>query len=78
MKHPTEALWLNCTTERPVGIVKTFDEIEGCWKYYIGTGIGRDLDEDIQLIMDWGSKYYDLGFITAWAEAPGEEDAGHD
>lgn len=58
-----EVLWI-CTTGIPVGIVKKFDEIECRWKYYIGTGNGFDLDEDIQQIVDFGQKFYSLEFIT--------------
>ena len=59
-----EVLWIYTAGELPVGIVKVWDEIEGSWKFYIGTGHGKDLNDDIQEIVDWGSKYYSLDFIT--------------
>ena len=62
------AMWLCCTGKHPVGLVKQYDEIEGRWKYYIGTGNGRDPDEDIQLILDFGQRYFSLEFITAFME----------
>lgn len=67
-----EVLWLCTTGEHPVGIVKKFDELEGRWKYYIGTGNGRDLDADVAMIIAWGQKYYSLDFLLAFAgkEAP--------
>lgn len=64
-----EVMWICTTGEHPVGLVKVYDEIEKRWKYYIGTGNGRDLYEDVQLIIDCGQKYYSLGFITAFEEA---------
>lgn len=60
----TEVLWLCCTDDRPVGLVKKYDDTEGRWKYYIGTGRGRDLDEDVQMILDFGQKFYSLKFIA--------------
>ena len=63
-----QVMWLHTSGDRPVGIVKVWDEIEERWKFYIGTGYGRDLDEDVQEIMDWGQKFYDLGFLTEFAD----------
>lgn len=67
MSEPV-VMWLCCTGQHPVGLVKRYDDIEGRWKYYIGTGNGVDQDEDIQLILDWGQKFYDLQFIADFAE----------
>lgn len=53
MSQP-EVMWLCTCTETPVGIVRQYDGYEGRWKYYIGTGMGRDIDEDMQLILDFG------------------------
>lgn len=58
-----EVLWICTCMDKPVGIVKAWDGIEDCWKFYIGVGEGRDIDEDIKLIMDWGQKFYSLDFI---------------
>lgn len=71
-----ETLWICTTGERPVGIVKGWDEIEERWKFYIGTGDGRDLDEDIRLIMELGRKFHTLEFISAFGslEPPEEND----
>lgn len=63
-----QVLWICCCTEHPVGIVKVWDEIEQQWKFYIGTGHGRDLSADIQEIIDWGQKYYDLSLITDFGD----------
>ena len=57
-----DVLWLS-TTGLPVGIVRQYDETEKNWKYYIGVGLGVDLDEDVQLILDWGQKYDGLDFL---------------
>lgn len=64
-----EVMWICTTGEHPVGIVKVYDEIEKRWKYYIGTGNSRYIDEDVQLIIDRGQMYYGLNFITAFEEA---------
>lgn len=66
-----EVLWICTTREHPVGIVKVYDKREERWKYYIGTGNGRDLDEDVQLIIARGQKYYSLDFIAAFEEKKG-------
>lgn len=55
--------WLSSVDSRPVGIVKTYDDIEHKHKYYIGTGRGRTESEDIRLIIEYGQKYYDLNFL---------------
>lgn len=63
-----QVMWLCACTIRPVGIVKAFDEIEQRWKFYIGTGYGRDEAEDIQAIMDCGQKFYNLDFLVEFLE----------
>lgn len=65
--HNAEVMWITSLTGL-IGIVKRFDEIEGCWKYYIGCGNGRDMDEDIQQIVDYGRKFYSLDFIATFQE----------
>lgn len=64
-----DVLWLS-TTGLPVGIVRRYDETEKNWKYYIGVGLGVDLDEDVQLILDWGQKYDELDFLLEFARCP--------
>lgn len=45
------------TTEIPViGIVKVKTESE--IKFYIGTGYGRDEEEDIERILKYGDRFY--------------------
>jgi hypothetical protein len=39
-----------------VGIVRVETEYEGI-KYYIREGIGRDENEDVKLIAEWGSTF---------------------
>lgn len=39
-----------------VGIVKVNDSNEGT-QYYIGTGIGDTKENDIQRIVNWGSRF---------------------
>lgn len=63
-----EVLWLCTTGEHPVGIVKQYDEHEQRWKYYIGTGNGRDLEADVQRILLTGQKYYSLAHIVDFQE----------
>lgn len=46
------------------------DEIEEQWHYYIGTGRGRDLEEDVERIMECGQKFYDLSFIQDFCREP--------
>ena len=70
MMKRTEVLWLCTCTELPVGIVRQYDEIEGCRKYYIGNGYGIDPDEDVQFILDWGQKFYSLDFLLEFAGRP--------
>ena len=60
-----KVMWICTTAKYPVGVVKTFDEIEGRHKYYIGLGLGRDEEEDIQLIVDLGQKYNSMDFLTS-------------
>lgn len=62
-----EVLWIHTCGEYPVGIVKAWDPIEERWKFYIGTGMGFDIDEDVQRIIEIGSKYYSLDFIRQFA-----------
>lgn len=65
----TEVMWLCASLSgQPVGLVKEYDEIERRWKYYIGIGNGKDLDDDILMIKAWGQKYYNLRFITDFTE----------
>lgn len=64
----TEVLWIHTSGETPVGIVKAWDEIEERWKFYIGTGLGYDLDEDVQMIIETGTKYLSLDHIRAFAK----------
>ena len=57
-------LWVCTCCKHPVGIVKVYDLIEERYKYYIGTGNGFDEDQDIQMIIDFGQKFYDINFIA--------------
>ena len=66
-------MWL-CTTGKPVGIVRGYDEIEGRWKFFIGTGEGHDLDEDVQLIIDFGQKFYNMDFLKDFVSPANEGD----
>lgn len=63
-----QVLWLCCVDDRPVGLVKAYDEEEQRWIYYIGTGRGRCLDEDVERIMECGQKFYELGFIQEFCK----------
>lgn len=67
MEKKTEVLWLHSSQHGPIGIVKQYDEIEERWKYYIGIGRGFDEQADVQHIINYGTKYYDLGMIR-WFE----------
>lgn len=67
MEPKTEVMWIHTSGERPVGIVKAWDPIEGRWKFYIGTGLGYDIDQDVQTILELGTKYYSLDFIRQFA-----------
>ena len=71
-----EVMWLCCTGDRPVGLVKAWDGYEGQWKYYIGTGYGLDLDEDVECIMALGQRYYDLSFIQDFCREPKRSGSG--
>lgn len=62
-----EVMWIHTCGEHPVGIVKAWDPIEERWKFYIGTGMGFDIDEDVQRIIETGNKYYSLDFILRFA-----------
>ena len=68
----TEVMWIHTAGEHPVGIVKAWDPIEERWKFYIGTGMGYDIDEDVQMILETGTKYPSLKFIRHFA---GEEES---
>lgn len=59
-----DVLWLCTCQERPVGLVKAYDEIEECWKFYVGIGHGLDPEADVREIMRCGQKYEALGFLT--------------
>lgn len=59
-----DVLWLCTCQERPVGLVKAYDEIEECWKFYVGIGHGLDPEADVREIMRFGQKYENLGFLT--------------
>lgn len=59
-----KATWLCTCQERPVGLVKAYDEIEACWKFYIGIGRGLDPEADVREIMRCGQKYETIGFLT--------------
>lgn len=61
-------MWLCCVDDRPVGLVKAWDEFEERWHYYIGTGHGMDLEEDVERIMECGQKFYDLSFIQEFCK----------
>lgn len=67
MENKTEVLWLHSSEYGPIGIVKQYDAIEERWKYYIGIGQGYDEQADVQQIINYGTKYYDLGMIR-WFE----------
>jgi hypothetical protein len=64
----TDVLWLCATGNHPVGIVKLYDEIEQRWKYYIGTGNGKDPAADVQMILAKGQKSYSLDHIMEFWE----------
>ena len=63
-----KVLWLCCVDDRPVGLVKLWDQDEECWHYYIGTGKGRSMDEDVERIINCGQKFYELGFIQEFCK----------
>ena len=60
-------LWLCTCQERPVGVVKAYDEIEGRWKFYVGMGRGLDEAADVRAILAWGQKYDSLRILQAFA-----------
>ena len=64
-----EVLWLSTAQRHPVGIVRAFDQIEKCYKFYIGSCSGVGLDEDIKEIIDWGQKFYNLDFLLDFIKA---------
>lgn len=68
MMNNITVMWLCCTGEHPVGLVKAFDETEKRWKYYVGVGNGHDEAEDVQMILDWGQRYSSLAGIAAFEE----------
>lgn len=68
-------VWICCMTGEVVGIVKKYDEIEGRWKYYIGCGEGKDIDEDIQRVVDYGQKFDSLDFLRDLMEPENLGDA---
>ena len=70
MEHLThrQTLWICTSGCDPVGIVKAWDTIEGRWKFFVGIGAGRDLDEDERMILEMGSKSYSLDHITAFGD----------
>lgn len=63
-----DVLWICATGNHPVGIVKIYDEIEERWKYYIGTGDGKDPAADVQMILAKGQKSYSLDHILGFLE----------
>lgn len=65
-------LWLYTCTDRPVGLVKVFDEIEQRWKFYIGTGYGQDVNLDVQAIIDWSQKFDNLDFLVRFLKTAEE------
>lgn len=67
LKH-VEVLWICTGIMGPVGIVKAWDTIENRWKFFVGIGTGRDLDEDERMILEMGSKSYSLDHITAFGD----------
>lgn len=67
MGNKIDVLWLHSSQHGPIGIVKCYDDIEERWKYYIGIGQGYDEQTDVQYIINYGTKYYDLGMIR-WFE----------
>lgn len=69
----TQVMWLCCTGEHPVGLVKRYDEIEQRWKYYIGVGDGHDLDADVAKILAMGQRYYSLAGIASFEEGAAHE-----
>ncbi len=56
-----DTVWFTqMTSSVQIGIVKGIDEITGKTKFYIGTGIGKDLHNekmDIKLITNYGSPF---------------------
>lgn len=67
-------LWLSTCQERPVGLVKAYDEVEGRWKFYVGVGRGWDEAADVREILARGQKFEDLGFLAAFCgQADGKE-----
>ena len=72
-----EVLWLCTCTGWPVGIVKAFDEIEQRWKFYIGTGRGRDETRDVQTIINWGQKFDNLDFLVKFLEVKEKNEKNH-
>ena len=49
-----EVRWFNGRS--CIGVVRVVDPYDGP-KYYIGVGIGRSEEEDIQTITDWGTHF---------------------
>ena len=53
-----DSLWFTeMGSNKPIGIVKVFDEITKKYQYFIGTGYGDNEDEDAQKIKETGSKF---------------------
>lgn len=59
-----DVLWLCTCQERPVGLVKAYDEIEERRKFCVGIGHGQDPEADVREIMRFGQKYENLGLLT--------------
>jgi hypothetical protein len=55
MSKPIAHVWFNGRSN--IGIVLALDEFNNEPKAWITTAVGMDEDDDIQHIMEWGSKF---------------------
>lgn len=60
------SMWICTLCEYPIGIIKKYNRFKGGFDYYIGVGKGESVHDDIEMIVETGQRYNNLGFLTSF------------
>lgn len=68
-KKIVDCFWFtNIHYKQCMGIVKVYDVKTKEYTYYVGFGDGKDEEDDIQEIVEWGTKYSEEYFKEVFNE----------
>lgn len=73
-KKIVDCFWFtNIHYKQCMGMIKVYDMKTKEYTYYVGLGLGIDEESDIELIVNWGTKYSEEHFKEVFNEFMGKK-----